>query len=139
MSRGAPTPSRWSSSARSSCSSDDRLAVIPAKALLLNVISLGAALGVVVWIFQDGNLEGLLNFTSVGAVESMVPFLVLAFGFGLSMDYEVFLLSRITEEYHAGAQSDRAVSWACSGRAGSSPRPRCSSSSSSPGSSLGTS
>ena len=84
--------------------------VIPAKALLLNVISLGAALGVVVWIFQDGNLEGLLNFTSVGAVESMVPFLVLAFGFGLSMDYEVFLLSRITEEYHAGAQSDRAVS-----------------------------
>ena len=84
--------------------------VIPAKALLLNVISLGAALGVVVWIFQDGNLEGLLGFTSVGAVESMVPFLVLAFGFGLSMDYEVFLLSRITEEYHAGAQSDRAVS-----------------------------
>ncbi|HEY9496434.1 MAG TPA: MMPL family transporter [Intrasporangium sp.] len=84
--------------------------VIPVKALLLNVISLGAALGVVVWIFQDGNLEGPLNFTSVGAVESMVPFLVLAFGFGLSMDYEVFLLSRITEEYHAGAQSDRAVS-----------------------------
>ena len=84
--------------------------VIPVKALLLNVISLGAALGVVVWIFQDGNLEGPLNFTSVGAVESMVPFLVLAFGFGLSMDYEVFLLSRITEEYRAGAQSDRAVS-----------------------------
>jgi RND superfamily putative drug exporter len=84
--------------------------VIPVKALLLNVISLGAALGVVVWIFQDGNLEGPLNFTSVGAVESMVPFLVLAFGFGLSMDYEVFLLSRITEEYRAGAPSDRAVS-----------------------------
>jgi RND superfamily putative drug exporter len=84
--------------------------VIPVKALVLNVISLGAALGVVVWIFQDGNLEGLLNFSSVGAVESMVPFLVLAFGFGLSMDYEVFLLSRIAEEYEAGAPSDRAVS-----------------------------
>ncbi len=84
--------------------------VIPVKALLLNVISLGAALGVVVWIFQEGNLEGLLNFTSVGAVESMVPFLVLAFGFGLSMDYEVFLLSRIVEEHEAGAESDRAVS-----------------------------
>ncbi|GAA6526638.1 MMPL family transporter [Intrasporangium sp. DVR] len=83
--------------------------VIPLKALLLNVISLGAALGVVVWVFQDGNLEGVLHFTSVGAVESMVPFLVLAFGFGLSMDYEVFLLSRIAEEHDAGADSDRAV------------------------------
>lgn len=83
--------------------------VIPLKALLLNVISLGAALGVVVWVFQDGNLEGLLRFTSVGAVESMVPFLVLAFGFGLSMDYELFLLSRIVEEHEAGADNDRAV------------------------------
>ena len=84
--------------------------VIPLKALLLNVVSLGAALGVVVWIFQDGHLEGLLNFSSVGAVESMVPFLVLAFGFGLSMDYEVFLLSRITEFHNAGYDNDRAVS-----------------------------
>lgn len=83
--------------------------VIPLKALLLNVISLGAALGVVVWVFQHGNLEGLLRFTSVGAVESMVPFLVLAFGFGLSMDYELFLLSRIVEEHEAGADNDRAV------------------------------
>ncbi|EWT02964.1 membrane protein [Intrasporangium oryzae NRRL B-24470] len=84
--------------------------VIPIKALLLNVVSLGAALGVVVWIFQEGHLEGLLNFSSVGAVESMVPFLVLAFGFGLSMDYEVFLLSRITEFHRAGLDNDRAVS-----------------------------
>jgi RND superfamily putative drug exporter len=84
--------------------------VIPVKALLLNVISLGAALGVVVWIFQDGNLEGVLDFTSVGAVESMVPFLVLAFGFGLSMDYEVFLLSRIAEFHTAGVDNDRSVS-----------------------------
>lgn len=83
--------------------------VIPLKALVLNVISLGAALGVVVWVFQDGNLEGPLGFTSVGAVESMVPFLVLAFGFGLSMDYELFLLSRIVEEHEGGADNDRAV------------------------------
>jgi RND superfamily putative drug exporter len=84
--------------------------VLPIKALLLNVISLGAALGVVVWIFQEGHLEGLLGFSSVGALESMVPFLVLAFGFGLSMDYEVFLLSRIVEFHRHGADNDRAVS-----------------------------
>ena len=84
--------------------------VVPLKALLLNLISLGAALGVVVWIFQEGHLEGLLGFSSVGAVESMVPFLVLAFGFGLSMDYEVFLLSRIVEFHRHGAVNDRAVS-----------------------------
>ncbi len=84
--------------------------VLPVKALLLNVISLGAALGVVVWIFQQGHLEGLLRFSSVGAVESMVPFLVLAFGFGLSMDYEVFLLARIVEFHRQGVGNDRAVS-----------------------------
>ncbi len=84
--------------------------VIPLKALLLNVVSLGAALGVVVWIFQEGHLTSLLGFTSVGAIESMVPFLVLAFGFGLSMDYEVFLLSRITEFHREGHENDRAVS-----------------------------
>ncbi|HET7399517.1 MAG TPA: MMPL family transporter [Intrasporangium sp.] len=83
--------------------------VIPAKALLLNVISLGAALGVVVWVFEDGHLQRLLGFSSVGAVESMVPFLVLAFGFGLSMDYEVFLLSRIAEFHSSGVPNDRAV------------------------------
>jgi putative drug exporter of the RND superfamily len=84
--------------------------VVPVKALVLNVVSLGAALGVVVWIFQDGHLEGLLRFSSVGAVESMVPFLVLAFGFGLSMDYEVFLLSRIVEFHRHGAGNNRSVS-----------------------------
>ena len=84
--------------------------VVPIKALLLNVLSLGAALGVVVWVFEKGHLEGLLAFSSVGAVESMVPFLVLAFGFGLSMDYEVFLLSRITEFHNHGHDNDRSVS-----------------------------
>jgi RND superfamily putative drug exporter len=84
--------------------------VIPLKALLLNIVSLGAALGIAVWIFQEGHLEGLLDFSSVGAVESLVPFLVLAFGFGLSMDYEVFLLSRIAEFHSEGVDNDRSVS-----------------------------
>ncbi len=114
--------------------------ILPVKALLLNVISLGAALGVVVWIFQEGHLEGLLGFTSVGAVESMVPFLVLAFGFGLSMDYEVFLLSRIVEFHRHGAARTTAPSRsASSAPAASSPRRLCSSSSSSPASSPATS
>jgi RND superfamily putative drug exporter len=83
--------------------------VIPLKALILNVVSLGAALGVLVMTFQQGHLEGLINFASVGAIESMIPFLVLAFGFGLSMDYELFLLARITELHRQGVPNDRAV------------------------------
>ena len=83
--------------------------VIPLKALLLNVVSLGAALGVLVLTFQQGHLQGLIGFSSVGAIESMIPFLALAFGFGLSMDYEVFLLARIAELYRQGVPNDRAV------------------------------
>ncbi len=83
--------------------------VIPVKALVMNILSLGAALGIVVSIFQDGHLESLLGFTSTGAVESTIPLLVLAFGFGLSMDYEVFLLSRIVELHEQGHDSDRSV------------------------------
>jgi RND superfamily putative drug exporter len=83
--------------------------VIPVKALLMNVVSLGASLGVVVWIFQHGHLEGLLGFDSVGAIESTIPMLVLAFGFGLSMDYEVFLLSRIVELHERGVGNDESV------------------------------
>ena len=83
--------------------------VIPVKALLMNVVSLGASLGVVVWIFQQGHLQGLMGFDSVGAIESTIPMLVLAFGFGLSMDYEVFLLSRIVELHERGVGNDEAV------------------------------
>ena len=83
--------------------------VIPLKALILNVVSLGAALGVLVLTFQRGHLEGLIHFSSVGAIESMIPFLVLAFGFGLSMDYELFLLARITELHRLGVPNNRAV------------------------------
>ncbi len=83
--------------------------VVPLKALILNVVSLGAALGVLVLTFQDGHLQGLIGFSSVGAIEALIPFLALAFGFGLSMDYEVFLLARIAELYKAGVPNDRAV------------------------------
>lgn len=84
--------------------------VIPLKALVMNLVSLGACLGVVVWVFQEGHLEDLLGFTSTGAIESTMPLLILAFGFGLSMDYEVFLLSRIVELHEQGHDTDAAVS-----------------------------
>jgi RND superfamily putative drug exporter len=83
--------------------------VIPLKALVLNVVSLGASLGVTIWVFQYGNLESLLRFDSAGGIESVIPLLVLAFGFGLSMDYEVFLLARIIELHEQGYDDDTAV------------------------------
>lgn len=83
--------------------------IVPIKALLMNIVSLGASLGVLVWVFQDGHLEWLLGFDSVGAVEVSIPVLVLAFGFGLSMDYEVFLLSRIVELHERGYSTNDAV------------------------------
>jgi RND superfamily putative drug exporter len=83
--------------------------LVPLKALVMNVVSLGASLGVLVLIFQNGHLESLLGFTSTGAIESTIPPLVLAFGFGLAMDYEVFLLSRIKEEHDASGDNDVAV------------------------------
>jgi hypothetical protein len=83
--------------------------VIPVKALVMNVLSLGAALGVTVWIFEEGHLESLLGFTSAGGVENTIPILVVAFGFGLSMDYEVFLLSRIVELHEQGHDTESAV------------------------------
>jgi RND superfamily putative drug exporter len=83
--------------------------LVPVKALVMNVLSLGAALGVLVWVFQDGRLEGLLGFTSTGGIEVVIVPLVLAFGFGLSMDYEVFLLARIKEHHDLGLPNDEAV------------------------------
>ncbi|MDA8440714.1 MAG: MMPL family transporter [Propionibacterium sp.] len=83
--------------------------VIPVKALAMNVLSLGASLGAVVWVFQDAHLQSVLRFSSVGAVEQIIPIMVLAFGFGLSMDYEVFLLSRIVELHEQGQPTDEAV------------------------------
>jgi trehalose monomycolate/heme transporter len=83
--------------------------VLPLKALAMNVLSLGAAFGVVTWIFQDGHLSGLLGFTPTGSVEATQPVLVLAIIFGLSMDYEVFLLSRVREQYDATGDNRLAV------------------------------
>ncbi|MDM7831240.1 MMPL family transporter [Cellulomonas edaphi] len=83
--------------------------VLPVKALLTNLLSLAASLGVLVWAFQDGHLEGLLGFTSTGGIETFVIALVIAFGFGLAMDYEVFLLSRIKELHDQGASDNDAV------------------------------
>ena len=83
--------------------------LVPAKALVMNTVSLGASFGVLVWIFQEGHLSGLLQFTSTGSIDTLIPALVLAFAFGLAMDYEVFLLSRIKELRDAGASNDEAV------------------------------
>ncbi|TMK83810.1 MAG: MMPL family transporter, partial [Actinobacteria bacterium] len=73
--------------------------VVPAKALVLNLLSLTATFGAMVWIFQDGHLSGLLDFTATGTIDLSTPILMFCVAFGLSMDYEVFLLSRIKEEY----------------------------------------
>ena len=73
--------------------------VLPLKAIVMNVLSLSATFGVVVWIFQWGHLSGLLRFTPTGSIDPTMPILMLAIIFGLSMDYEVFLLSRIRERY----------------------------------------
>ncbi|MBB2921841.1 MMPL family transporter [Cellulomonas cellasea] len=83
--------------------------VIPVKALLTNLLSIAASLGVLVWVFQDGHLSGLIGFVSTGGIETYVLALVVAFAFGLAMDYEVFLLSRIKELHDAGLPNDEAV------------------------------
>jgi RND superfamily putative drug exporter len=83
--------------------------LVPLKALLMNTLSLGATFGALVWIFQDGHLSSLLGFESFGAIEAWVPILIFVFGFGLSMDYEVFLMSRIKEAYDETGDSNAAV------------------------------
>ena len=86
-----------------------RSLVLPLKALLMNVLGLSAAFGVLVWIFQDGRLEGLLGYTSQGALELTQPVLLFAIAFGLATDYGVFLLSRIKEAHDAGLPNREAV------------------------------
>ncbi|MEV4866802.1 MMPL family transporter [Streptomyces ossamyceticus] len=72
--------------------------LVPLQAVLLNALSLTAMLGAVVWVFQDGHLSGALGFTPTGSIETALPVLMFCLAFGLSMDYGVFLLSRIKEE-----------------------------------------
>jgi uncharacterized membrane protein YdfJ with MMPL/SSD domain len=83
--------------------------VLPVKAIVMNVLSLSATFGVVVWIFQYGHLSGLLGFTPTGTIDPTMPILMLAIIFGLSMDYEVFLLSRIRERYDVTGDNTAAV------------------------------
>ena len=83
--------------------------VVPVKAIVMNVLSLGASFGALVWVFQDGHLSGLLGFDPPGMVDITIPVLIFVFAFGLSMDYEVFLLSRIKEAWDQTGDNDRAV------------------------------
>jgi trehalose monomycolate/heme transporter len=83
--------------------------VLPVKAIVMNVLSLTAMYGVVVWIFQQGHLSGLLQFTPNGTIEPTMPILMFAIMFGLSMDYEVFLLSRVRERYDITGDNTAAV------------------------------
>ena len=83
--------------------------VVPLKAAVLNLLSLSATFGALVWIFQEGNLSEILGFTPTGGLDLTVPVLMFCIAFGLSMDYEVFLLSRIKEEYDASGDNERSV------------------------------
>jgi uncharacterized membrane protein YdfJ with MMPL/SSD domain len=86
-----------------------RSAILPLKAVLMNLLSVAAAYGVLVAVFQYGWLDGLTGYHSLGYINTMTPPFLLAIVFGLSMDYEVFLLSRIRERYDATGDTGRAV------------------------------
>jgi RND superfamily putative drug exporter len=83
--------------------------LVPLKALILNFLSLTATFGAMVWIFQDGNLSDPLGFTATGTIDISMPILMFCIAFGLSMDYEVFLLSRIKEEYDRVGDNESSV------------------------------
>jgi RND superfamily putative drug exporter len=83
--------------------------VLPVKSLLMSFLNLSAVFGALVLVFQDGRLEGLLDFSSTGAIEITIPILLFAISFGLSTDYAVFLLSRIKEARDGGASETESV------------------------------
>jgi RND superfamily putative drug exporter len=83
--------------------------LVPLKALALNVLSLTATFGAMVFVFQDGRFSDLLGYTPTGFIDTFTPVLMFCIAFGLSMDYEVFLLSRIKEEYDWDRDNERAV------------------------------
>jgi RND superfamily putative drug exporter len=95
-----------------------RSIVIPIKAILLNVMSVAAAMGIVTYVFQDGHFEDLLNFQSTGAVTAWFPLMLFVILFGLSMDYHVFILSRIKEAVDRGESTEDAVSHGIKSTAG---------------------
>lgn len=80
--------------------------VLPVKAIIMNTLSIGASFGAITWIFQDGHFANLLGFSKLGYLDATDPILMLAVVFGLSMDYEVFLLSRVREEWDTAGRRD---------------------------------
>jgi RND superfamily putative drug exporter len=86
-----------------------RSVVLPIKAVLLNLASLASAYGIVVFIFQQGHGSSLWNISATGAIPAWIPLMIFAFLFGLSMDYEVFMLSRMREAYDETGSTDRAI------------------------------
>jgi RND superfamily putative drug exporter len=87
-----------------------RSIVVPIKAIVLNLLSVGAAYGVLVLVFQDGHGEKLLDFQSVGGIAPWIPLFLFVILFGLSMDYHVFILSRVREAFDRGMTTEDAVS-----------------------------
>jgi RND superfamily putative drug exporter len=88
-----------------------RSVVLPVKAVIMNTCSLLAGYGALVWIFQQGHLEGLFRFDATGAIDAELPVILFCTVFGVSMDYEVFLLSRMREEWDASHDNVRAVTF----------------------------
>jgi RND superfamily putative drug exporter len=86
-----------------------RSIVIPIKAIVLNLLSVAASYGILVWLFQDGHGEKLLGFESTGTITSWLPLFLFVILFGLSMDYHVFILSRIREAFDRGMKTEDAV------------------------------
>jgi uncharacterized membrane protein YdfJ with MMPL/SSD domain len=95
-----------------------RSIVIPIKAIVLNVMSVAAAMGIVTYVFQDGHFESLLDFESTGSVAAWFPIMLFVILFGLSMDYHVFILSRIKEAVDRGESTEEAVSHGIKSTAG---------------------
>jgi RND superfamily putative drug exporter len=86
-----------------------RSIVIPIKAIVLNMLSVGASYGILVWLFQEGHGESVLGFTSTGTITSWLPLFLFVILFGLSMDYHVFILSRVREAFDRGMKTEDAV------------------------------
>ena len=95
-----------------------RSIVIPLKAIALNLLSVGAAYGVLVYVFQYGHFEGLLGFESIGGITAWLPLFLFVLLFGLSMDYHVFILSRVREGVDTGMSTDEAVAHGIKSTAG---------------------
>jgi putative drug exporter of the RND superfamily len=83
---------------------------LPLKAIVMNFLSISASYGALVWVFQEGHLSGLLNFTP-GPINTTTPIIMFCILFGLSMDYEVLLLSRVKEEYDRTGDNRASVAW----------------------------